>query len=171
VELAAVSEREAEALGRAAGAVPGDIAAEARRIRQRLRSRDAQAIEEALRALALLQDSIGERLRQGGLDGATAGALRDLASRAAGAGAGLSRELAAAGVEIEPLPAAGAEQRIARAASAARESGRPEAWPRKPEVGAAVSPADQAAAAEAFAARRWDVRYDGIVRRYYEERP
>jgi len=174
-ELEAVSAREAAKLAEAAR--DPRVAAHARelaRISELLRSDDPAKLREAVLALQALEDAIGRELASGRPSSDMAKALRELADRAAGAGAGIGRELAAAGVDVEPQGPASANARLelsARAAAAARSQG-PESWDvGKIAAGAAASLNVRASAEESIRRRRWDAKYDPVVKRYYEERP
>jgi hypothetical protein len=171
-ELEAVSRREADRLREAAkDPRVAEHRQELERIAELLRSSDPEQLKKAFVAIQQLESKIGDRLLDRDLPPETARALRELADRAAGAGAGLSIELAAMGIDVEPSGPTGASKRLARAA-AAMQSERPEAWePAKLASGAPVSFNTRPAVEAALRARRWDARYDEIVRRYYEEKP
>ncbi len=169
VELEAVAHEEAAKLKDAARNTTH--AKEVDRILDLLRSGDPEKLRQAVIALQALEAAIGEQLAGGKLSPEVGAALRELADRAAGAGAGIGRELAAVGIDVQTRAPLDVDLRLRRAAEAAARSERPEAFDAaRLSRGVPVSPVVQSSAAEALRARGWASKYDDIVTRYYEEK-
>ncbi|MBI2931282.1 MAG: hypothetical protein HYY16_06495 [Planctomycetes bacterium] len=143
-------------------------ARELERVAELMRAPDRGKLVEAANALRALEAKIGERLLDGGLSPEAARALRELADRVAGAGAGLARELASTGVEVDLATTPDVERRFERrAAMAAGRSERPEgSVVSTPEPGAAVVVRPSALDAVPRSARYWAPRYDAVLKRY-----